>query len=248
MFRTILAPLTLALLTTTCVHAQITHGTIDYLEHRDFEVWEGMSVDQKKRIEQMKAEGAFDRTGRLTFTDEAFSYQQLPQTNTGDSRNRWMGSQTENPDVYYTNMKDSTVTDRRQIMDRGFIMEDKWLRPEWEIPENQRPNMAYTLPSKLAFAVSPEGDTLTAYFTETIPLGVGPQGYGGLPGAIVYLKVQNEGTFTEYTMATMEPNPDELEMKRPSDGDKISREKFKKVEAKRREVMERQRRGWERSY
>ena len=248
MIRTLVAPLLFTLLYSTCALAQITHGTIDYLEHREFKMWEGMSLDQKKRIEQMKAEGAFDRTGRLTFNDEAFAYQQLPQSNSGDSRMRWMGPQNENPDVYYTSIKDSMVTDRRQIMDRGFIMEDKWLRPEWEIPANQRPNMAYTLPSKLAFAVSEEGDTLTAYFTETIPLGVGPQGYGGLPGAIVYLKVQNEGTYTEYTMTTMQPNPETLELEKPSDGDVISREKFRKVEAKRQEVMDRRRRGWERNY
>ena len=248
MIRTLVAPFVFVIVFSTCALAQITHGTIDYLEHRDFRIWEGMSLDQKKRIERMKAEGAFDRTGRLTFNDEAFAYQQLPPSNTGDERNRWMGSQTENPDVYYTSLKDSTVTDRRQIMDRSFIMHDAWLRPEWEIPENQRANMAYTLPSKLAMAVSESGDTLTAYFTETIPLGVGPQGYGGLPGAIVYLKVQNEGTFTEYTMTTMQPNPDELDLALPTGGDVISREKFRKVEAKRQEVMDRRRRGWERNY
>ena len=227
--------------------SQITHGTIDYQEHRDIEIWDGMSIDDKKRMEKMKEEGAFDRAGRLTFNDEAFSYQQLAQADVSGRRG-WMGRQTENPDVYYTSLTDSMVTDQRQIMDRTFIMEDKWLKPDWEIPENQRANMAYTLPSKVAYAVSPEGDTLTAYFTETIPLGVGPQGYGGLPGAIVYLRVQNEGTYTEYTMQTMQPNPAELKLEKPTEGDKISREKFEKVAAKRREVMERRQRGWERQW
>ncbi|PPK86324.1 GLPGLI family protein [Neolewinella xylanilytica] len=230
------------------VRAQITHGTIDYLEHRDIEIWDGMSLDDKKRMEKLKEEGAFDRTGRLTFNDQAFSYQQVEEERDPNDRRGWMGRQTENPDIYYTSLQDSLVTDQRQIMDRTFIMEDKWLKPEWEIPENQRANMAYTLPSKLAFAVSPEGDTLTAYFTESIPLGIGPQGYGGLPGAIVYLKVENEGSFTEYTMKTMQPNPGELSLKKPSEGDKISREKFEKVAEKRREVMERRQRGWERQW
>ncbi|WP_116105405.1 GLPGLI family protein [Lewinella sp. IMCC34191] len=235
-------------LSSAWVHGQITHGTIDYLEHRDVQLWDGMSLDQKKRMEKLKEEGAFDRTGRLTFNDEAFSYQQVQQKVDPNDRRGWMGRQTENPDVYYTSITDSMVTDQRQIMDRTFIMEDKWLRPEWEVPDNQRANMAYTLPSKVAYAVSEQGDTLTAYFTETIPLGVGPQGYGGLPGAIVYLKVQNEGSFTEYTMQTMQPNPAELKLDKPSEGDKISREKFKKIAAKRQEVMERRQRGWERQW
>lgn len=241
-------PLSIAicLLLCTRVPAQISSGTIDYLEHREFPVWEGMSVDQKKRVEKMKAEGAFDQTGRLTFNEEAFSYQQLPKAPT-TRRDSWWSGGSENSDVYYTSMSDSMVTDRRQIMDRSFIMEDKWVTPEWEIPANQSPNMAYTLPSKLAIATSIEGDTLTAYFTETIPSGIGPRGYGGLPGAIVYLKVQNEGAYTEYTMKTMQPNPEELELTKPSDGDVITREKFEKITKKREAALERRRRGWERS-
>ncbi len=227
--------------------AQITHGTIDYTEHKEFPVWDGMSIDAKKRMEEMKAQGAFDQTGRLTFDEEAFSYQQLKKTRDPNARGRYFGNQTENPDVYYTSIQDSMVTDQRQIMDRTFIMEDKWISPEWEIPANQKANMAYTLPSKVAFATSVEGDTLTAYYTETIPLGIGPAGFGGLPGAIVYLKVQNEGMFTEYIMKTMQPNPAELAFDKPTEGDVITREKFNKVAEKRREVMERRRRGWERS-
>ena len=238
--------LALLCVASTCVPAQITSGTIDYLEHREFELWEGMSVDQKKRIERMKEDGTFDQRGRLSFTPDAFSYQQLPKPAGAESG--WWGDDSENPDVYYTSVTDSLVTDQRRIMDRSFILEDKWLVPDWEIPANQQVNMAYTLPSKLAFTVSPEGDTLTAYFTETIPLGIGPRGYGGLPGAIVYLKVQNEGAYTEYTMTTMQPNLPDLAMTKPTEGNAISRERFEKLSAKRKEAMERRRRGWERRY
>ncbi len=230
-----------------CVRAQITSGTIDYVEHREFEVWDGMSIDQKKRIEKMKSEGAFDQTGRLSFDGIAFSYHQLKKEDNGQQGRGWWYANDENPDIYYTNTSDSLVTDQRRIMDRTFILEDKWVTPEWEIPGNQASNMAYTLPSKLALGTSIEGDTLTAYFTETIPLGIGPRGYGGLPGAIVYLKVQNEGAYTEYTLKTMQPNPDDLALAKPSEGDAVSREKFNKISEKRQEAMERRRRGWERS-
>lgn len=228
------------------LNAQISSGTIDYLEQREFPLWDGMSIDQKKRIEKMRAEGDFDQNGRLTFNQEAYSYSQLPKAAADRSRGGWWMND-DNPDVYYTSIADSLVTDQRQIMDRGFIMEDKWIAPDWEVPANQKPNMAYTLPSKLAFATSIEGDTLTAYFTESIPLGIGPRGYGGLPGAIVYLKVQNDGGFTEYTMQTMQPNPAELTLVKPTEGDVITREKFEKIAKKREEVMERRRRGWDRN-
>ena len=235
------------LLYCTCVRAQITSGTIDYLEHREFEFWDGMSIEQKKRMEKMKEEGAFDETGQLSFDGQAFSYRQLKKEDDGRRGRGWWFSDDENPDIYYTNIADSMVTDQRQIMDRTFILQDKWVTPDWEIPANQAASMAYTLPSKLAIGTSIDGDTLTAYFTESIPIGIGPKGYGGLPGAIVYLKVQNEGVYTEYTMVTMQPNPSELALVKPEEGDSVSREKFNKISAKREEAMERRRRGWERS-
>ncbi len=113
--RSAFSTLALVLFLSTCATAQISTGTIDYLEHREFPVWDGMSIEQKKRVERMKAEGAFDRTGRLTFRSDAFSYAQLPQTDNGSGGRGYWGGETENPDVYYTSIADSIVTDQRQI-------------------------------------------------------------------------------------------------------------------------------------
>lgn len=231
----------------TSLMAQISSGTIDYLETREFPVWPGASLEMKKRIQEAKERGDYDRVGRLTFSKEAFSYSQVPPEKGAETGGSWWSNQTENPDVFYTNLMDSTVTDLRQIMDRSFILNDEWEIPEWEVPADQRPNMAYTLPSEVAFATTAQGDTLTAYFSRSIPMGIGPQGYGGLPGAIVFLQVRNEDGITEYTMQTMQPNPSELKLIRPEDGDVIDREEYEELKQKREEAMERRRRGWRRS-
>ena len=212
MLRSIMAAA--LLITSFALTAQINSGTIDYLEVRTFPMWEGASIDMKKRMEEARARGDFDRSGRLSFDQQAFAYSPSPKEapSGGGRGSGWKMRQAENPDIFYTSLVDSTVTDRRQIMDRSFIMQDRSIVPEWEIPANQKSNMAYTLPSELAFAVSAEGDTLTAYFTRSIPIGIGPRGYGGLPGAIVYLKVEKDGSSTEYTMQTMVPNAAELNL------------------------------------
>ena len=230
-----------------CVTAQITSGTIDYNVHRYFEVSDWMDREMQKKLAERRDNGDFDRPGRVSFTQEAFAYSPLPREKPIEGRMSWYVRDDADPDIFYTNYRDSTITHRRKIMDRKFIMADAWAVPDWDIPANQQPSMAYTLPSEVAFATSPEGDTLTAYFTRTIPLPIGPQGYGGLPGAIVYLKVQNEGRYTEYTMTTMQPNPADLTVDKPEDGDAISREKFEKLRAKREEAMARRRRGWQRN-
>ncbi|TXF88565.1 GLPGLI family protein [Neolewinella aurantiaca] len=229
---------------TGVLSAQITSGTIDYNESFTFDFGDWMPKDRKEEMKKRMASGEFDRTGRLQFTADAFSYSQVVDENSSGG-GRW-GRFNENPDIFFTSIKDSTVTDRRQVMDQSFIMEDKWVAPKWNIANMKVGMKEIPLPTQLATSVSIEGDTLTAYFTPSIPLGIGPRGYGGLPGAIVYLKVQRDGRTTEYKMTTMQPNA-ELDMEKPADEKVITRKEFDKHMKRATEMMERRRRGWERS-
>jgi len=225
--------------------AQITSGTINYNESFSMDFGDWLSADRKKEMEKRMAAGEFDRTGQLTFTAEAFSYGQLPPKE--GSGGGWWNRQQENPDLYYISMKDSMVTDRRNVMDRAFVMQDKWLAPKWNIANMKVGMKEIPLPTQLATAISMDGDTLTAYFTPSIPLGIGPKGYGGLPGAIVYLKVQKDGRTVEYKMTTMAPSGTPLVITPPESEDIIDREEFDKQMKRATEMMERRRRGWERS-
>lgn len=226
--------------------AQITSGTIDYNESFTFELGDWMPQDRKEEMLKRMANGDFDRTGRLIFTADAFSYSQVQEDKPAQGgRGMWMMRDQENPDIFYTSLADSMVTDRRRVMDQAFIMEDKWVAPKWNIAKMKVGMKEIPLPTQLATAISIEGDTLTAYFTPSIPLAIGPRGYGGLPGAIVYLKVVKDGRTTEYKMTTMQPNAP-VELAKPADEKVITREEFEKQQKRATEMMERRRRGWER--
>ena len=227
------------------LHAQINSGTIDYVEHFTFDIGDWMSKEQKEEMQKRIDNGDFDRKGRLSFNDQAFSYTQVIDPD-APSRGGWWAQMQENPDIFYTSLADSLVTDRRRVMDKAFIMEDKWVAPKWNIANRKIGMKELPLPNQLATAVSIEGDTLTAYYTPSIPLSVGPRGYGGLPGAIVYLKVQKDGRTTEYTMSGMQPNAP-VELAKPADEKIITREEFDKQQQRANEMMERRRRSWERS-
>lgn len=225
--------------------AQITSGTIDYNESFTMDFGDWMSKERKEEMEKRMSAGEFDRTGRLSFDANAFSYTQVvDEAKAGQGG--WWARMSENPDIFYTSVTDSLVTDRRRVMDQAFIMEDKWVAPEWNIANMKVGMKEIPLPTQLATAISIEGDTLTAYFTPSIPVGIGPRGYGGLPGAIVYLKVQKDGRATEYKMTTMQPNAS-VELAKPADEKVITREEYKKQEKRATEMMERRRRGWDRS-
>ncbi|MFT6512200.1 MAG: GLPGLI family protein [Neolewinella sp.] len=225
--------------------AQITSGTIDYNESSTFDFGDWMDKERKEQMAKRMAAGDFDRSGRLQFSADAFSYTQVVDEDKA-ALGGWFARMGDNPDIFFTSTKDSTVTDRRQVMDQSFIMEDEWVTPKWNIANMKVGMKEIPLPTQLATAVSIEGDTLLAYFTPSIPLSIGPRGYGGLPGAIVYLKVTKDGRSTEYTMTTMQPNA-ELDMARPADEKVITRKEFDKQQKRANEMMERRRRGWERS-
>lgn len=225
--------------------AQITSGTIDYNESFTFDFGDWMDKARKEQMAKRMAAGDFDRSGRLQFSADAFSYTQVVDEDKA-AQGGWFARTGENPDIFFTNIKDSLVTDRRQVMDQSFIMEDEWITPKWNIANMKVGMKEIPLPTQLATAISIEGDTLLAYFTPSIPLSIGPRGYGGLPGAIVYLKVTKDGRSTEYTMTTMQPNA-ELDMAKPADEKVITRKEFDKQQKRANEMMERRRRGWERS-
>lgn len=225
--------------------AQISSGTIDYTEHYTFDFGDWLSKEQKEEMQKRMENGDFDRTGRLSFDADAFSYTQVVDEN-AKSAGGWWSRGAENPDIFYTSIADSSVTDRRRVMDRAFIMEDEWKAPKWNIANMKVGMKELPLPTQLATSISPEGDTLTAYFTPSIPLGIGPRGYGGLPGAILYLKVQRDGRVVEYTMKTMQPNAP-VDLVKPADEKVITREEFDKEMKRATEMMERRRRSWERS-
>ncbi|OAV44888.1 GLPGLI family protein [Lewinella sp. 4G2] len=228
--------------------AQITEGTINYNEHFSMDFGDWMSIDRKKEMEKKMAEGAFDMEGQLSFNGEAFSYSQVPpDPSKTQGRGGWYARMNENPEVYYINMKDSTRTDRRRVMDRAFILEEPWKTPSWNIANMKVGMKELPLPTQLATAITEEGDTLTAYFTSSIPMSIGPKGYGGLPGAILYLKVQKEGRTMEYKMTTMQPNAPDLVIAKPDDEKVITREEFDKHMARAKEAMERRRRSWNRN-
>lgn len=225
--------------------AQITSGTIDYTESFTFELGDWLPADRKKQMEERMAAGDFNRTGRLTFSQAAFSYMQLPRA-AGSRSMGWWSSNQENPDVFYTSVVDSTVTDQRQVLDRSFIVKGEWIVPEWNIANMKVGMKELPLPTQLATAVSAEGDTLTAYYTPSIPLSIGPRGYGGLPGAILYLRVVRDGRTTEYTMRTMQPMAGGVEMVPPAGAEEIDRTTFEKHQKRAREARERRIRSWRR--
>ncbi|AMC10928.1 hypothetical protein Lupro_06565 [Lutibacter profundi] len=65
-----------------------------------------------------------------------------------------------------------------------------------------------------------------AWYTSQIPIGFGPIGYGGLPGLIVELSVQN----IKYSMTKLMLNPkNKIKIKKPNKGKLVTEEEFNAI-------------------
>lgn len=73
-----------------------------------------------------------------------------------------------------------------------YLVEDEQPQQKWKILNEIR-EVAGHLCMKAETQDTIKGQTIHAWFTTEIPVGIGPEGFGGLPGAILMLEI-NDGT------------------------------------------------------
>ena len=77
---------------------------------------------------------------------------------------------------------------------------------------------------------------VTAWFAPTLPVAIGPQGYGGLPGMI--MEVEFDGGRSVVTAAEVKlQKPAEGAIKVPEKGKKVTRAEYQKIQAEKMKEM-----------
>lgn len=230
--------------------AQVSYGTIDYIRsvERDLEIG-GMEQNKeiKAMIAKMAASGAFTENYRATFAPEGFTFIQQVKEPTEMEAETAGGAMIviatggQEPSHHYTNTKTGEILNTDYIFDRAFLISGKAPALKWqETGESIPPSDATIgLDLKVATAITGEGDTITAHFAPSIPVQVGPDNTYGLPGAIMVLQIPQKDGLLTYRATSMQLSQEPLELVKPTEGKKISREKFKTEQKKRERTMTR---------
>lgn len=246
--------LVLCFLTTTALQAQVQYGTIDYVRttERDLEI-EGFEQNKeiKAMMAKMAAAGAFTEYYKATFAPEGFSFiQQVKEETSMESEIG--GGQTisiitggEDPSFYHTDTKTGSVTNKDFIFDKAFLVEGVEEPLEWtEAGETVAPDDGTMgLELKLATAISPGGDTITAGYAPALPVQVGPLNYYGLPGAIITLRIPKGKEAVVYRATAMSVSNEPLPLVKPTEGKKTTPAKYRAEKAKRNKMMTRRYNG-----
>lgn len=211
------------------VTAQINEGKIVFEE----------TIDMHRRIpkdnEQMKAMIPQFRTTKfeLSFADNKSLYKaaeeepDLSEQPQGGVVMRFAG----NDNIFYKDFTTQTTIEKRNLMEKEFIVEDSIRNISWKLMDGETKTIAGHV-CKKATGKSSMGLDIIAWYAEDISLSSGPAQFGGLPGLILGMDV-NQGEFV-YTATTFDKDVKKNDLKAPGKGKKVTPAEFAKI---RKELM-----------
>ena len=132
-----------------------------------------------------------------------------------------------------------TMVEARRFLGRTFRVTRERPSLEWQLTSEQAEHLGYMVIK--ATAQQDSATTIEAWFTPQIPVFGGPASYGGLPGMILVLSV-NDGQIQYQATEVLLGELEEGLITPPDEGDEISQEEFERIVKERLEEMARMRR------
>ena len=184
---------------------------------------------------------------QLLFTSTETMYKNMPAEETAASnfnqederKQRMMKRMAPVEDIIYTQTERQLVIAKKEFMDKVFLIKDTLDIANWKLTSETK--VVGNMNCMKAIYIPKAGDSTNIYvwFTPEIPVSSGPNGYGGLPGLIVYLN-ENEGeleiSLSKIVMRELEKG----EIEAPTKGKVVTQEEFDAMRKKKMEQMKKQ--------
>jgi hypothetical protein len=138
----------------------------------------------------------------------------------------------------FTNFEDGNIVEVRELLGRSFRISEELPNYAWRLTGEQATFLGYPVFQAVA---QKDSTTLEAWFTPEIPVPAGPAQYGGLPGLILTLTVDNDRI--TYTATSIDTTAAVDQIKMPTDGSKVTRAEYDKIVEEKMAEMARMRRG-----
>ena len=139
----------------------------------------------------------------------------------------------------YVRYEDGMMAETRDFMTKKFLLTGTRPAFEWKLTGEQSEFLGYSV--QKATAVQ-DSSVIEAWFTPEIPVPAGPGPYGGLPGMILSVSVNDGQTVYSATEVKLDPVGAAV-IKAPDDGEQVSAEEYEKIVAEKLKEIEMRRRG-----
>jgi hypothetical protein len=133
----------------------------------------------------------------------------------------------------YVRYDEGSVVEAREFLGRMFLIEDDRPAFQWKLAGEQAEYLGYVVQKATA---QRDSSTIEAWFTPQIPVPGGPAMYGGLPGMILVVSV-DEGQEQYNATAVSLTAVAEGVIVRPTEGDVVSRERYEEIVAEKLEEL-----------
>ncbi len=233
---------TLALLLAISVMGQ-KEGTIQYVRvtQLSFEAPEGMEA----MFKNMPKEQSTDKV--LLFSGKQSIYQN-PDDKVGKDNMVTVGDDDmqmsfdfQEPDEkYFIDLDIKESVHQTEFMGKQFLIKGTPKKVDWKLGKGKKKIVDYICME--ATTMIEDTITVTAWFTPQIPVSIGPNGFGGLPGMILQIERDNGEQITTATSIELSTPKMELIMA-PTKGKKVKKEQFDKIVKEKMAEMEAQHSG-----
>lgn len=159
---------------------------------------------------------------------------------------RMMMSRRRDNTIVYRDLANNTQVEASVFMDKEFLIEgvDAANTTNWKVSGKQKMVAGYPcLSATRSDSVMGRARELTAWFTPAIPVQSGPQSFGGLPGMILEIDMNQGQSIITAKTVEFKKLEDGL-LVQPEKGKKVTREEYRKiVDEKMKEMREMNRGG-----
>lgn len=192
--------------------------------------------------EQMLANLPKERTSQkvLLFTPEATLYQGDKTSKASDDMDshpedgaRVMIKMKAPEDIVYCDLKSNKLIEQRDFMSRKFLIESDPGKMQWKITGNQKMILNYPCQEAILQDTSKK---IIVWFTSSIPVFSGPNGYANLPGLILALD-SDDGKYMLTALKVEMKEIDKAVITKPKEGKKVTKEEYEKIKEEKRKEM-----------
>lgn len=209
------------------IFAQSHQGTIRY--ERKVDVHRHLQDEQMKAMVPQFQTTSYD----LLFNDSISVYKAVPKDEAPDPfENSGGGAHVimkfngpGDGGILYQNYSSGRLLEEASLEEKKYLISDSIRTLPWKLSEETSTILGH--PCKKATATTSRGNKLVAWYSEDIPVPIGPDKISGLPGAILKLDMDSAGVVYTAVQIASSVNPKDL--RTPTGNKAVTRAEYEKI-------------------
>jgi len=134
----------------------------------------------------------------------------------------------------YRKMGSREKVEKKGFMGKDFLISGEAEKLPWKLTGEKEEILGYACQKAL---IQDSSRNIVAWFTMELPIAIGPDGYGDLPGLILKLEMAEGERVIEATKVALKPIDEKMIMA-PRKGKKVSEEEYEKIVEEKTKEME----------